>query len=358
MKLLPLFLPGTLLASALAVPSIPSADAPALAPRTSALDESTTDSHEGLAWHTDIDEARREAAASGKHVLVNFTGTGWCSWCKKLEKEVFSTAVFADSMAERYVLVVVDFGRDGSARTDLPFAKKNNELKEALGVDAFPTVALMTATGVAYGERGYERGGAGAYVEKLAAAHAEAAHLEEAVPRIAGAITSAKTPEEAIAAGDAGIQLLSDAGAHALGVPLVPLVRATLSSSEANSEREAKALKALSGANVVDAELIDRAFRVDPKNAAGLPEAALAAAMRTLDGPDAVDPLIARIESMLSTMIVHDKQVAAQLYGDCAYWIKAWQRDADRSRAMAAFALRLGPKDPDLRNMLQDLAGQ
>lgn len=322
------------------------------------VQETVAESSDSLHWHTDVDEARRKAAAEGKHVLVSFTGTGWCSWCKKLEKEVLSEAAFAESMRERYVVVVVDFDRGGSARTDLPFADKNNALKEALGVEAFPTVALMTATGVAYGQRGYERGGASAYTDKLEADHAEAIHLEKEVPRITASVIASKTKEEAAAAADTAIQLLTGAGSHALAVPLVPLVRATLSSAEAGSEREAQALLALSGADVVDQDLIDRAFRVDPKNSRGLPEAALAAAMRTLSGPQAVGPLIQRIEAMLGTLLVHDTEVAAQLYGDCAYWIKAWQRDVDRSRSMAAFALRLNPKDPDLRYMLQDLAGQ
>ena len=314
-------------------------------------------SPEGLAWYADVDEARRVAAAAGKHVLVDFTGTGWCSWCKKLDAEVLSTGVFAESVAERFVVVRVDFDRSGDARTDLPFADKNNALKNALGVTAFPTVSFMTATGIPYGEMGYERGGPGPYVDKLAAAHAEAVHLEAAVPKLATAVTSAKSKEEATLAADAAIQLLANAGPHALAVPLVPLVRATLKAPDLEAEREVKALHALVGANVVDGELIDHAFRVDPKNEAGLPEAALAAAMRTLSGAEAVDPLVKRVEAMLSTMIVHDREVAAQLYGDCAYWISEWQGDKDRSRAMASFALRLKPTDPELLNMLKTLAG-
>ena len=311
-----------------------------------------------LPWYADIDEARRVAAASGKHVLVSFTGTDWCAWCKKLDAEVLDTPIFAETSLESFVLVRVDFDRAGDARKDLPFTDKNNALKAALGVKAFPTVVLMTAEGIDYVQFPYLRGGAGPYVDKIVEAHTQASFLEEAVPKAVAAIASAKSKEEAAGAADVATQLLLDAGPHALGVPLVPIVTATLKSPDLAREREAKAILALAGANTVDDQLIDRAFAVDPRNEMGLPEAALAASMRTLSGASAVDPLIKRIEAMLSTTIVHDRETAAQMYGDGAYWIKSWQRDSDRSREMASFALRLRPTDPDLLSMLRDLAGQ
>ncbi len=311
-----------------------------------------------LTWYGDLDEARKVAAAEGKHVLVSFTGTGWCSWCRKLDAEVIDTDLFAEAVAARFVLVRVDFDASGAARKDLPFAEKNNALKKGLGVTGFPTVALMTAEGVGYAKMGYERGGAGKYVEALASQHGKASYLEKEVPKATAAIARAKSKEEAAAAGAHITALLKEAGPHALGQPLVPLVRATLAGAGLEPKREAEALMALVSANVVDDELINRAFRVDPKNEVGLPEAALAAAMRTLDGPESVEPLIKRTEAMLETLIVHDPQVAAQLYGDCAYWIKHWQRDDARARMMASFALRLKPKDEVLRGMLRDLAGR
>lgn len=311
-----------------------------------------------LVWHADIKEARKVAAAEGKHVLVSFTGTGWCSWCRKLDEEIIHKPVFSEGMASRYVLVRLDFEASGDARKDLPFAKENDALKDALGVTAFPRVVLMTAQGVGYAMAGYERGGAGKYTDALVGHHDKAIYLEREVPKAASAIASAKSKEDASLAGDRIVKLLKEAGPHALAQPLVPTVRASLAGLGADPKREIAAIDALCGANVVDDALIDRAFQLDPKNEAGLPEAALAAAMRTLQAHETVDALIARAEAMLSTLIVHDPQVAAQLYGDCAYWIKNWQRDDARARMMASFALQLKPKDDVLRGMLQSLIRQ
>ncbi|QDV06347.1 Disulfide bond reductase DsbH precursor [Planctomycetes bacterium Poly30] len=333
-------------------------------PAMEAVKEAVQQAAQEARWYADIDEARRIAGAEGKHVLVDFTGTGWCSWCKKLDAQVLGTPLFAEAAASNFVLVKADFDAQGNARRDLPCADKNDALKKSLGVSGFPSIILMTADGTAYAAMGYERGGAGPYVDKLVEQQRRARELEAAVAAVKSAVASASSKEEALAAALAAVDGLQSAGPHQLGRPLVPIVRAFLSgipvsgATPAESDAEAQAILALSGANVVDDALVDRAFRADPKNAAGLPEAALAAAMRTVGDPSEVAPLILRAEAMLATVPVHDRQVAAQLYGDCAYWIKNWQQDAERARIMATFALRLDPVDENLRRMLKDLAGK
>lgn len=313
---------------------------------------------EGGLWLDDIDEALRVAAETERHVLIDFTGTGWCGFCRRLDGEVLSTGQFLESMPSRFVLVRLDFDAKGNARTDLPHAEKNDALKAALGVDGFPRIVTMTAAGVPYGELGYERGGAGPYVDKLEGLHGKATRLELAVPKATAAIAAARSKEDAEAAADAVVALLRDAGPHALAAPLIPVVRAVLSVPTITPERESAGLLALFAANEVEDSLIDRAFRVDPSNDAGVPEAALAAAVRTVNDASSIGPLIKRIEEFMVNVIVHDPQVAAQLYGDCAYYIRNWQNDADRARIMASFALRLGPKDKVLAEMLKDLAGR
>ena len=42
-------------------------------------------------WKVSFVNARKQALAEKKLVLVDFTGSDWCGWCKKLEKEVFDT---------------------------------------------------------------------------------------------------------------------------------------------------------------------------------------------------------------------------------------------------------------------------
>ena len=39
---------------------------------------------------------QQEAKANHKLVLLNFTGSDWCGWCIKLQREVFSQPEFED----------------------------------------------------------------------------------------------------------------------------------------------------------------------------------------------------------------------------------------------------------------------
>ncbi|NJR25047.1 MAG: thioredoxin family protein [Richelia sp. CSU_2_1] len=39
-------------------------------------------------------EAREVARAENKPILINLTGSDWCTWCIKIEKEVFSSKEF------------------------------------------------------------------------------------------------------------------------------------------------------------------------------------------------------------------------------------------------------------------------
>ena len=44
-----------------------------------------------LSWLTDLPKALAQAKAENKLVLVDFTGSDWCVWCMKLDKDTFST---------------------------------------------------------------------------------------------------------------------------------------------------------------------------------------------------------------------------------------------------------------------------
>ena len=73
----------------------------------------------GDAWMTDFDAARKVAAEQKKDLLVDFSGSDWCGWCKKLDAEVFSQPAFLDAASKKSVLsgyfpADVELGRIGS----------------------------------------------------------------------------------------------------------------------------------------------------------------------------------------------------------------------------------------------------
>ena len=63
-------------------------------------------------WTDDYDAALRRAAAENKLVLADFSGSDWCGWCKKLDKEVFDTEEFRKDATNEYILLMVDSPQD------------------------------------------------------------------------------------------------------------------------------------------------------------------------------------------------------------------------------------------------------
>lgn len=122
-----------------------------------------------LKWETDINQAIKVSNKTKKPMLLFFTGSDWCGWCIRLQKEVLKTAEFTKWAKANVVLVELDFPR-ASTQTDI-IKMQNNGLQQAFGVQGFPTVWFATAkhkdgkpsfTGL--GSTGYVAGGPTAWL--------------------------------------------------------------------------------------------------------------------------------------------------------------------------------------------------
>lgn len=116
-------------------------------------------------WLTSFALAKSQAAERHVPILADFSGSDWCGWCMKLDKEVFSEKAFKDYAAANVVLLLVDFPR--RTEQDAALAKQNQSLAEQYGIEGFPTVLLLDATGKEVARTGYQPGGAEAYVQHL-----------------------------------------------------------------------------------------------------------------------------------------------------------------------------------------------
>ena len=68
----------------------------------------------GDLWVSDFEKAKASAAKEGKDLLIDFTGSDWCSWCIKLRKEVFDLDAFKAAGPKNFVLVEIDFPQNKS----------------------------------------------------------------------------------------------------------------------------------------------------------------------------------------------------------------------------------------------------
>ncbi len=116
-------------------------------------------------WTEDYAAAVKKAKAENKTLLLNFTGSDWCGWCIKLDREVFSQDAFKKYAEEELVLVKVDFPR----KKVLPEATKqqNYDLQRKYMIRGYPTIILVDKDEKLVGQTGYQRGGADNYVEHL-----------------------------------------------------------------------------------------------------------------------------------------------------------------------------------------------
>ena len=120
---------------------------------------------EGGGWLTDFEKALKQAEEKDRPILVDFSGSDWCGWCIKLDKEVFSRDAFKEYAKDNLVLFLADF----PSRKEIPreVKEQNEKLAKKYGIRGFPTVLLLDAEGDVIARTGYRRGGADKYVEHI-----------------------------------------------------------------------------------------------------------------------------------------------------------------------------------------------
>ena len=118
-------------------------------------------------WELDWTKATARAKAEGKDLLINFTGSDWCGWCIKLDKEVFSQGDFASTAGKKFVFVFMDFPNAEDLKAKVVDPEMADELKEKYGVQGFPSILLVSADGTPWGKTGYQAGGPEAYMKHL-----------------------------------------------------------------------------------------------------------------------------------------------------------------------------------------------
>lgn len=145
-----------------AVKSIPVATEPAVAaaPSTATTVTATGADAPAVPWLTDFPAAVAKATKAGKPLLLDFTGSDWCGWCKKLHGEVFDTATFATWAQDKVVLVELDFPHRTPQEQALK--EQNETLAKRFGIHGYPTIILLDPTGTTVlGKMGYQKGGPG-----------------------------------------------------------------------------------------------------------------------------------------------------------------------------------------------------
>lgn len=90
-----------------------------------------------LDWHTDVNIAIELSIESEKPLFMFFTGSDWCGWCIRLQKEVFFKPDFVKWAKENLILVELDFPR--RKKLDDSLKQQNDNLRQMFAVRGYPT---------------------------------------------------------------------------------------------------------------------------------------------------------------------------------------------------------------------------
>jgi thiol-disulfide isomerase/thioredoxin len=100
-------------------------------------------------WLNKKSKAEQESKETGLPTLVLFTGTTWCPYCIKLEKQVFAEKAFKEMANKKLVLLMLDFPSGGGG------TKEMREMAEAYGVKGYPAYFLVDSAGKQLARGGY-----------------------------------------------------------------------------------------------------------------------------------------------------------------------------------------------------------
>lgn len=126
---------------------------------------------EELTWHTDMSKATDISIKENKPMFLFFTGSDWCGWCIRLQKEVFKTPEFVKWAKDNVVLVELDFPRKNNQSDAVK--QQNAQLQQQLQVRGYPTVWFVSAAKTAdakvnlnaLGSSGYVAGGPKVWID-------------------------------------------------------------------------------------------------------------------------------------------------------------------------------------------------
>lgn len=116
-------------------------------------------------WLDDLELAAQRARVLDRPLLINFTGSDWCSWCMRLDQEVFSSPEFSRFADEHLVCVRLDYPRRSILTARV--AAQNTRAAQRYRVDRFPTIILVGQTGEEIARTGYRPGGPVMYRDHL-----------------------------------------------------------------------------------------------------------------------------------------------------------------------------------------------
>nr|WP_314840088.1 thioredoxin family protein [uncultured Flavobacterium sp.] len=119
-------------------------------------------------WKTSFTEAKAQAAAENKNILLVFSGSDWCAPCIKLDKTIWQSEEFKSESAQKWVIYKADFPKKKANLLPLELTESNKKLAEQYNkAGNFPLVLLLNPSGSVLGISGYKNVSPQEYIQLI-----------------------------------------------------------------------------------------------------------------------------------------------------------------------------------------------
>lgn len=119
-------------------------------------------------WKTSFTEAKAQAAAENKNILLVFSGSDWCAPCIKLDKTIWQSKEFKSESAQKWVIYKADFPKKKANLLPAELTESNKKLAEQYNkAGNFPLVLLLNPTGTVLGISGYKNVSPQEYIQLI-----------------------------------------------------------------------------------------------------------------------------------------------------------------------------------------------
>lgn len=122
----------------------------------STIDDGSCKYENEFEWITDYNKGISMSIQKNLPSMLFFTGSDWCSWCKKLKLQVFDTPEFKNWAKNNIIAIELD---SPSKNRDA-----HQDLKIKYNVSGYPTVIFLDANQNVLGKSGYNPGGASSWI--------------------------------------------------------------------------------------------------------------------------------------------------------------------------------------------------
>lgn len=119
-------------------------------------------------WKSSFEEAKSQAIAENKNIILVFSGSDWCAPCIKLDKTIWQSAEFKREADQKWVLYKADFPKKKANLLAAEITSSNKKLASEYNKSGnFPLVLLLDKTGKVLGITGYKNTSPEQYIQLI-----------------------------------------------------------------------------------------------------------------------------------------------------------------------------------------------